>query len=54
MITDKIGAFIDIYDAKPVMNTVELILIDPANPYGHQIYFEEFGNKVEIEKSETK
>ncbi len=45
LVEDKIGVFIDVYDASPVMKTVELILIDPSNPYGSQMYFEEFGNE---------
>jgi hypothetical protein len=44
-IEGKVGVFVDIYNAQPIMNTVELILIDPSNPYGAQMYFEEFGNK---------
>lgn len=50
LVTDKIGAFIDVYDAKPVMKTDELILIDPADPYGSQMYFESYGNKDEDKK----
>jgi hypothetical protein len=46
LIGNKIGVFVDVYDAKPVLNTVELVLIDPENPLGSQMYFEEFGNEV--------
>ena len=41
----KIGVFIDVYNFQPIMNTFELILIDPADPKGSQMYFEEFGNE---------
>ena len=45
LVEDKIGVFIDVYNFQPIMNTVELILIDPADSYNSQMYFEEFGNK---------
>jgi len=45
LVEDKIGVFVDVYDASPIMNTVELILIDPSDPEGSQMYFEEFGNE---------
>ncbi|MCT4641778.1 MAG: hypothetical protein N4A33_05720 [Bacteriovoracaceae bacterium] len=44
LIEDKIGIFVDVYNAQPIMNTVELVLIDPANPYNSQMYFELYGN----------
>jgi hypothetical protein len=46
LIEDKIGVFIDVYDAKPIMKTVEFILIDPTNPKNSQMYFELYGNKT--------
>ncbi len=45
LVQDKIGVFIDVYNAQPVMNTVELVLIDPTNPKNSQMYFEKFGNE---------
>ena len=45
LVQDKIGVFVDVFDAKPVMKTVELILIDPANDNNSQMYFEQFGNE---------
>ncbi len=50
LIEDKIGIFIDVYNFKPFMKTDELVLIDPSNPYGSQMYFEEFGNKKELQE----
>ncbi len=44
-ITDKIGVYIDVYNAQPVMNTFELVLIDPIDAFNSQMYFEEFGNE---------
>jgi hypothetical protein len=46
LVEDKIGVFIDVYNARPIMNTVELILIDPANNKNAQMYFEKYGNKT--------
>lgn len=45
LVQDKIGVFIDVYNAQPIMNTFELILIDPVDPKNSQMYFEEYGNK---------
>ncbi len=44
LVQDKIAVFVDIFDFKPRMATVELILIDPANDNNSQMYFEEYGN----------
>ncbi|SMF57118.1 peroxidase family protein [Pseudobacteriovorax antillogorgiicola] len=43
-VEDKVGVFLDVYNAQPIFGTVELILIDPSNPIGSQMYFEEYGN----------
>lgn len=44
-IESKIGVFIDVYNAQPVMNTVELILVDTQDEKNSQMYFEEYGNE---------
>lgn len=54
LVKNKIGVFVDIYDAKPVMNTVELILIDPSNSKESQMYFEEYGNKTSRSRKDSK
>jgi|GEM_PF-3396851 len=45
VISDKIGIFHDVYDAEDIgMATVELALIDPEDPHGSLMFFEEYGN----------
>ncbi len=45
IVEDKIGIFFDVYNAQGIgMDTVELVLVNPADPYTSQMYFEEYGN----------
>ncbi len=45
IVEDKIGIFFDVFDAQGLgMDTVELVLVDPANAKTSQMYFEEYGN----------
>ena len=45
VIEDKIGIFFDVFDARGMgMDTVELVLVNPSDSYGSQMYFEEYGN----------
>lgn len=52
-VEDKIGVFIDVYNFQPLFDTFEFILVDPQNPFGGQMYFEQYGNATEVCDPET-